>query len=237
MRRWIFMLPLATGCMAGFGEQRTDETEVEGDVLEISLVATSGDVQVRVVPGRTVGTITRTVRWNGDAPCLKSSLEAGLLALTDDCGSGVACAVDYVITLPASPDFVSVDTGSGDVGVDGLEGDVVVKTGSGDVTLAGIGGDVNVDTGSGDILGHRLTSTAFLGDTGSGDVDLTFDVAPLQVDVGTGSGDVTLAVPAGTYRVETSTGSGDVSLSGIEEGDGGTLHVETGSGDIVIDGR
>ena len=107
---------------------------------------------------------------------------------------------------------LTLDTGSGNVKLDGVAGTLVVDTGSGDVHLRQIAGDTDVDTGS-------------------GDVTIT-DVTAQKLRVDTGSGDVT--IDGGTMRdVVGDTGSGDIALRGV------TLESftgDTGSGDVVVDG-
>lgn len=240
MRHWIVLLALAqaAGCtFSEFGRDRSQFTTLSAAVLQVALTAESGNVTIEVQEGAPEATIWRTVRWNGDAPCLESSLEDGLLTLADDCRDGLACAVDYEIVLPASPDLVTLDTGSGDLLVSGVTGDVDATTGSGDILLMEIGGEILVEAGSGDIEATGITGTRFTGSTGSGDFELDLEVAPEAVDVETGSGDVMITLPGGTYAIDTSTGSGDVTLTGVRDGEGGTLHVQTGSGDIDIHGR
>ncbi|GAP65310.1 hypothetical protein MBSD_n0599 [Mizugakiibacter sediminis] len=99
-------------------------------------------------------------------------------------------------------------TGSGDVRVDGVRGDVDVgHSGSGDLNFAHVGGNVRVES------------------TGSGDVGVS-DVGR-DVWVGsTGSGDVSASGVRGNFTVE-STGSGDISYRDI----GGKVSVPHVSGD------
>ena len=222
MRRLYNLLGtgLLAGCSVNLGESREDFATLDGEVLEVALDASSGDVEIRVDPGATETRMTRNVLWNGDEPCLTSGLENGILTLSDSCNGGLACEVDYLVVFPTSPELVSVSTGSGDI------------------HLAGIGGEIGAETGSGDISGSALGALRATASTGSGDVDLVWVDTPENVVLKTGSGDVTLVVPAGTYRIFTSTGSGNRTLDGVEDGaSGGTLRIDTGSGDIVIRGR
>ena len=91
---------------------------------------------------------------------------------------------------------------------------------------------------------------AFVGDTGSGDVDVTLVATFTSLRIETGSGDVTLRVPPTVgAEVDLDTGSGDIDLGGltlqvrrIEHdhvsgtlGNGkGRLSVETGSGNVRL---
>jgi DUF4097 and DUF4098 domain-containing protein YvlB len=144
-----------------------------------------------------------------------------------------------------------VDTGSGDVRVSDVEGDVSLDTGSGTVTVDGVSGrDVRIDTGSGGVTAARVRADDVNIDTGSGDVrlDLLSDLESLYVD--TGSGDVTIDVPADLgAQVDIETGSGEIDLQDVtvrttrleqdhlsgEIGDGrGRMRIETGSGGVRL---
>ena len=65
------------------------------------------------------------------------------------------------------------ETGSGDVHVDGVHGDVQADhSGSGELTFSNVGGTVNVGaTGSGDVTLNNIGRDAKVGSTGSGDVN------------------------------------------------------------------
>lgn len=155
------------------------------------------------------------------------------------------------VTLDGATGDIVLDTGSGDVDVRRVsEGDLLVDTGSGDVTGEDVSvGALNVDTGSGDVTLGAVSGSEVLVDTGSGEVTLAFQVGPTDLSVDTGSGDVELKLPsAWTGEVEFDTSSGDIHsdfkvtvvemdedyLRGrIGEG-GGSLSVDTGSGDIRL---
>ena len=173
---------------------------------------------------------------------VRSSGTSGRLML--DTGSGD-------VSVDGARGDVTLDTGSGDVSASNISGDeLTVDTGSGDVTGSGITvGELSVDTGSGDVDVQGIEATEASADTGSGDVDLAFRSSPAEVSVDTGSGDVTLALPASwESRVELDTGSGDIHSDfrmTVEEMDddyvkgrvgngGGSLEVDTGSGDVRL---
>lgn len=82
-------------------------------------------------------------------------------------------------------------TGSGDVRVDDVQGDVKVgNSGSGDLEFSKVTGNVNIGhTGSGDISVGRIGGSVDVGGTGSGDVDADGINGSFTVH-GTGSGEV-----------------------------------------------
>lgn len=119
-------------------------------------------------------------------------------------------SIDYDITVPADATVRST-SGSGNLEVRGVRGNVDVHAGSGDLQLDDLSGAVRVDTGSGNITGNRLAGS---------------------LDARAGSGDIRVNL-SGQGSVRVHTGSGNVELRGIN---GGAV-LDTGSGDIVADGQ
>lgn len=204
----------------------------DGKTVRIYLAA--GEVVVSNVDGDlTVSTGSADIR---------SSATSGQLVLNTGSGD---------VALDDARGDVTLDTGSGDVAARNVSaGDLVVDTGSGDVTGAGITvSELNVDTGSGDVTLQNVEARQVLVDTGSGAVEIAFQSSPSHVSVDTGSGDVRLELPS-TWEssVELDTSSGDIHSDfqlTIEEMDddyvkgrvgtgGGSLEVDTGSGDIRL---
>ncbi len=90
---------------------------------------------------------------------------------------------------------------------------------------------LDLNTGSGDLeVTGDLGPVDVTCDTGSGDVRV--EGALRNASAETGSGDVKLALTAAATAVKAHTGSGDVNLSG----GAGRLEASTGSGDIVAEG-
>jgi hypothetical protein len=211
------------------------------------------DLEIRVPNGRTalvylaageveVSNVDGNLVVSAGSADVSSSSTAGRLVL--DTGSGD-------VGVDGARGNVTIDTGSGDLGARDVSGEALgVDTGSGDVTVRGLTvSEVSVDTGSGDVLLEGVETAEAAVDTGSGDVEIGFLSAPRAVSVDTGSGDVTLTFPASwEAAVELDTSSGDIHSDfrmTVEEMDddyvrgrigsgGGTLEVDTGSGDITL---
>lgn len=142
---------------------------------------------------------------------------ANLASLNFDSGSGDLVATDIagMLTLKlgsadAKANRVgSVDlrqTGSGDVRVDGVKGNVHAgHSGSGDLAFSNVGGAVEIgNTGSGDITLEHVGRDVKVGSTGSGDVDAR-DVGGNFTVAASGSGDIRHAGVKGKVSVpETS---------------------------------
>jgi hypothetical protein len=204
----------------------------KGQRITIELAA--GDIVAENVNGQ--------VSLDTDDGDITATRMTGRLDL--DTGSGT-------VKVNGSDGDLSIDTGSGDVTASDLRGsDLTIDTGSGSVTVEGASADaLSVDTGSGDVSGTGLAVRDLKVDTGSGGVELDYTTPPSNVDIDTGSGDVRISSPAGlSARVDLETSSGDirtefpVTMTSREHdelhgtiGDGqGRLHVETGSGDIIL---
>lgn len=104
---------------------------------------------------------------------------------------------------------LELQLGSADVRANTVGSVELHGTGSGDVHVSGVQGDVRADhSGSGDLEFSQVRGSVRVGSTGSGDVTLS-DIGR-DAEVGsTGSGDVSVNGVGGNFSVR-STGSGDV---------------------------
>jgi DUF4097 and DUF4098 domain-containing protein YvlB len=126
-------------------------------------------------------------------------------------------------------------TGSGDVVIKHVKGDVSLGTGSGDARLLDVEAkNVKVSTGSGNVALDRVSGALDLS-TGSGDVEGRALSAAPAVHAETGSGNLTLHGDLSAAReIRLDTSSGDVDLS-LERPVAMRLTAHTSSGDIVVD--
>ncbi|MCF6376042.1 DUF4097 domain-containing protein [Nocardioides KLBMP 9356] len=123
-------------------------------------------------------------------------------------------------------DDTRVDSGSGDITLDVVDGDTAVQCGSGDLVAENLAGDTRVKTGSGDIQIGRADSDVLI-TTGSGDVRIERVVGELAIK--TGSGDAEVAEALGD--VVFTAGSGDLSIG---RSSSGRITAKTASGDVSI---
>ncbi|WP_210649537.1 DUF4097 family beta strand repeat-containing protein [Nocardioides sp. SYSU D00065] len=119
-----------------------------------------------------------------------------------------------------------VDSGSGDVSLDVVDGDTVVQTGSGDLAARHLAGEARLKSGSGDILVHLADSSLVI-TTGSGDVRV--EAARDGLAVKTGSGDAHVGQLGGDAVF--TTGSGDLEVDRVAAG---RVTAKTASGDVRI---
>ncbi|MEU5867961.1 DUF4097 family beta strand repeat-containing protein [Nonomuraea sp. NPDC047529] len=209
-----------TGCgLQGITKAANQEQvtyKVTEKVAGLSLVGGAGEVRVSETSGAAVR-VVETHRWSAERPVAEHEVEGDTLTMSYDCSAATDnCSVDYVIEVP-----------------EGLR--VEVETGSGGVDLRGLGGPLKVKVGSGDVSATGLTGREFTGQTGSGDIALTFASAPDKVGVTSGSGHAKLTLPAEPYDVETSTKSGDTNVTVTDDpGASRKIVATSGSGDIEV---
>lgn len=135
-------------------------------------------------------------------------------------------SINYEITVPADT-TLQAQSGSGNIGIDGVRSAVQAQTGSGDIRANDIGSRFHAQTGSGNIRAQSVAAP-FFGQTGSGDIEADL----------TGSGDVDVHTGSGTIRVRgikggvrARTGSGNVETDGTVAG---PWQLHSGSGNIVM---
>ncbi len=146
-------------------------------------------------------------------------------------GSG---SVNLDVTVPRSADL-QVQTGSGDIEVNGVGGQMSLTTGSGsiDATQDTLSGQSTLHTGSGDITlnGSLDPNGNYRLETGSGSIDTTLPSnTSVHVDAATGSGSITSAFSElSVQSPDTHEVHGDIGNPPRAE-----LTLQTGSGSISL---
>lgn len=205
------------------GPENRDEVgySVTEPVRAVEVDTGAGDITV-VESDRTGVAVTETLVWRGGEdgrPRTTHEVSGDRLTLTHECAGGLArgnCDVHYRVEVPR-----------------GVE--VKAESGSGRIMLRDLSGAVEASTGSGDITAEGLSARRLVGETGSGDVEVSFRTAPDKVDVDTGSGDGVVRVPAGAYDVVVSTGAGEERVEVDRDGSAPRrIVVRTGSGDAKV---
>lgn len=133
-------------------------------------------------------------------------------------------AVDIEVSVPTDTP-TAVQTAAADVTVTGRVGATDLLTGSGQVRVEQIAGDLRARTGSGDVRLGRVAGQTRL-KTGSGDV--TMDAADGAVQAVFGSGSLTLGTSGDAVR--SKAGSGDVRIARV----GGDVDLASGSGEMEL---
>lgn len=117
-------------------------------------------------------------------------------------------------------------TGSGDIEIEQVNGDVHAAAGSGDLRLGHVSGRLRARSGSGRIEIAGIEGDGAKVTTGSGDVRL--GVVEADVRARTGRGRVAVS-EAARGRIDLATGSGDVTV-GVRPGVAAEIDIASGSG-------
>jgi Putative adhesin len=138
-------------------------------------------------------------------------------------------AIDYEITAP--PDTkIATKSGSGDVRLNDLAGDIRIHTGSGNVQARGAAGPFEARAGSGDISIEERSKGDVRLETGSGNIEVRGVDGGVRAS--TGSGDVRIdGTPASNWAVKT--GSGNAELRLPQEA-AFNVDISTSSGSVVV---
>ena len=136
---------------------------------------------------------------------------------------------DVTVVAPQNSAF-TLNTGSGDVEIEGIQASGQVNTGSGSVHLNHLQGDVGANVGSGDFNLENFAGT-LTANTGSGRVQLSD--ATGSFTVGVGSGGITFRgelIPGGDNMFNTGSGSVVLELTGMPSV---AIDLETDDGEVT----
>ncbi|QKW37875.1 DUF4097 family beta strand repeat protein [Actinomadura sp. NAK00032] len=186
--------------------------------------------------------VYKTLRWGLERPGVTETLVEDVLFVTFRCGGSDVlggCGADIDVRVPAGT-RVSAVSGSGEIDVRGLTGDLDLRTGSGEIGVAGVRGRLRLEARSGAITGTGLAAAKTLARVSSGALDLRYAEPPDAVEASAGSGTAKIIVPPGSrYRVRAGTGSGSTHLNPavVDEGAARSISVHSGSGTAYLDYR
>ena len=217
---------------------------------QLDLEALSGDITVRRGSGRElVVEIVREARGTSETTA-KAGLDA-IRAVTEERGGRVtiktvypnqrgrseySVSVNYIVSAPAGT-RVSARSMSGDVFVEGIDGELSASTMSGDVKVTDSAFLTSASTASGDIVLTNVGSQGLLdASTLSGGITAT-GVKARRISLGTISGGVT-ARGIESENVKLTSMSDDVTFEGALT-PRGRYEFSTHSGDVhlILDGR
>ena len=228
---YVAVLPAAASVQGTF--QRT--FQVSGRV-DLEVLTRSGDVTVR---GGQAGTVSITGkihvgnRWfGGDKKSEVQELEKNPPlrqsgnSIRVDYTNYHDIAIDYEITAPLET-TVRTRSGSGDVTLEGLRGNMDLQSGSGDFRLRDLTGEIRLETGSGDVKAERIAGPVNA-HAGSGNIKVE-ETSSGDVSARTGSGNIELRGVKGGLRAES--GSGDQRVEGTPTD---SWEVRTGSGNLEL---
>jgi DUF4097 and DUF4098 domain-containing protein YvlB len=234
---YVLLLGAAPGAWAA-GSTFEQTFTVSGPV-DLAAQTHSGNISVRTGgPGSVLvrGTIRVRDRYTSDADRIIQELKANLPL--EQAGNSIhvrnigeelrrRVSISYEITTPAETS-ADLQTGSGNVGVEGVRGPVEAHSGSGNVAVSGISDTASANTGSGNIALNSIGGSG-RARTGSGSI-IARGIGG-DFSGSTGSGNVVVEQTA-AGNVEMNSGSGSLEARGVK----GSLNASTGSGNIVAEG-
>ena len=212
--------------------ERSEEAFAVGAAPSLKIDNFAGNVTVRAGERNVIRVVaTKKAPRIGDLGRIEIQIDeqnGGLTIRTSKPSGFTNASVNLEITAPAST-RLDVDTGAGNVDVDGLTGGIDAHTGAGNVDARGAAGTTRLDTGAGNIDYQGAPQGECRFETGAGNIKLALPAAPnVQVDLQTGVGniDVEFAVDGqvSRQRVQGVIGSGAQ----------GAIYAQTGAGNIDV---
>ncbi|HSR30567.1 MAG TPA: DUF4097 family beta strand repeat-containing protein [Anaerolineae bacterium] len=224
--------PFAWTWSTNIQRARSEEAFAVGDAPDVQIDNFAGNVTVRTGESGLVRVAaTRQARSRNDLDRVKvqiSERDGGLVIKTEKPMSLTTASVDLEITAPAGT-RLQVDTGAGNVEIDGITGGIDAYSGAGDTDVRGAAGTARLDTGAGSIRYQGTPQGECSFETGAGNITLALPAdVNVQVDLGTGVGNVDVG-----FVVD-----GQVSRQSVQgvigSGAQGTIYAHTGAGNIDV---
>jgi putative adhesin len=202
-------------------ETRIASYRVTGSLTRVQIDASSGDVEVIDAPGSAVQ-VRRTDSFAFDRPAHeRRSVSRGVLRLSSRCPRMAVgrCSSSYRVAVPENVP-VEIHTGDGAVRLSALRGSAEIQTGSGDVTVDGFCGfALSVKTGAGDARATATCSPQSLSlRSSSGNLEATVPTGSYRIEADSNAGRSEVAglqpAAAAPYEVQALSDSGDVTVRG-----------------------
>lgn len=200
-------------------------------LTELKAETEAGDLKIMGVQGLSQIELTADLYASEDRPFTLSLEKQGSAAVLKAVGgpcvgicTGSSAYADLVVRVPAEL-ALTLEEGSGDIDIQGLNADLMIEDGSGNLTVQG-GRHLVLEDGSGNVSLTQLSGNLKVED-GSGDLFIRQVAGTVQVE--DGSGDIDIQQVTG--MVSVSDGSGDIHVQQT----GGFSLLDDGSGELKID--
>ena len=154
------------------------------------------------------GTVWYGLSYSGQRPTLVTAQTPAGTRINFTCPD-YNCALSSTVDVPSQAP-VTVTSNGGNITATGIS-DATLQTGGGDLTVDGLTGNVSLNTdnapngpyGGGGQVDGTLAAQNVAVDSGGNNVNLQLTTAPSNLNITTEGGSVTLQLPAGyTYRVD-----------------------------------
>ena len=230
-------LPVSQEGGLGRVTERTEQVYTVGQSPLLEVDSFAGNVTVRTgESGRIRAVVTKNARNSAGLQRIRVDFDQGdnglRIRASRPTGLSANESVNLVLYVPADA-RLDLDTGAGNIEVDGVEGEIVAHTGAGNVHVWGAAARVELDTGAGNIdyQGEPWGEATF--ETGAGNISLHLpaDVSA-EIELHTGIGNISL----GGFPVEGDTSGTDIQGS-IGTGEQATISADTGVGNISLSQR
>jgi hypothetical protein len=230
-------LPVVQEGGVGRVTERTEQVYPVGQAPTLEVDNFAGDVTVRVgEDGRIRAVVTKKATGSdslGRIDVDLTQLDNGLRIRTSRPSALTAnMSVDIDLFVPADAQL-QLDTGAGNVQVDGVTGEISAHTGAGNVEVRGAAAPVNLNTGAGNVDYDGQPGGTCTFSTGAGNISLQLPAdLNAQIELNTGIGNISL----GGFDVVGDTSGTDVQGT-IGTGEGATIEANTGVGNISLTRR
>jgi hypothetical protein len=229
MKKLLLCSVLITTAVLTHAQQKTINKKFE-NIKNVDLSTSSGDIAIRKGTGTTVEV---TVKHSYDEQSFTAMMEQrnGTLVLKEEFSRGSHSGnSSWELSVPDNTKL-NLNTGSGDVSVEGLKGDVRSNLGSGDVEVSNMSGNMNFNTGSGNINVNK-TDGELSFNSGSGDIRASGGSGKYSFNAG--SGDITVRNLKGGFSLNT--GSGDIEAESLTLEDAGKFNSGSGNATVNLSG-
>ncbi len=227
---FLFVFGAVIGCeMHSLSDYQTfNET-----VSKVETNIDSAEVRIAASDDETSSVDYDVTYWT-DRPSIKTEVKDGTLHVTMSCR--FHCDGDFIIYVPKSVSS-NIVLDSGDLTVDGLQGNLSIKVDSGNMQLKNLSGELNLKADSGNIKGS-VDSTKVTANVDSGNLSLFFNQKPDDLNLSVDSGNIYVDVPTGDYNIRTNIDSGREKISSltVNENSLSRIYAEADSGNITING-
>jgi DUF4097 and DUF4098 domain-containing protein YvlB len=202
-------------------QTRIASYRVTGSLSRVEIDVRSGDAEILDAPGSAVE-VRRSDSYAFDRPAHEQrSLSGGVLKISSRCPRMAVsgCSSSYRVAVPENVPIV-VHSGDGSVRLSAFRGSADVQTGSGDVTVDGFCGfALSIKTGAGDARATATCSPQRLSlRSSSGNLEATVPAGGYRVEADSNTGRTEVSGiqrnPAAPYDVQVLSDSGDVTLRG-----------------------
>jgi hypothetical protein len=227
--------PFEWSASGGRQSEQLIQTFVLGDAASLRIDNFAGEVIVRAGESGTARlTATKEASRGTDLERIEvdvSQSSGGLVITTRKPSALTNASVDLEVIVPSATSL-DVDTGAGEIRIEGIRGEIQVDSGAGEVHLENASGPVRVQTGAGGIRYEGTPQGQCRFESGVGDIQLVLpNDLNASVDLHTGIGNVDVAFPVAGQA------SGRNVQGTIGTGADAEIYAQTGAGDINVDRR